>query len=309
MILNIFLFTVFAVIIVFLWVAVFDSNRFVTQKYYVETDKTGSTFHFVFLTDLHNKQYGRKNERLISAIDAEHPDFILLGGDMLSAKKPLWTSFFLASKWEKKQRKKNGATIALLQNLAARYPVYYAMGNHESRSMEDTEKYGTLFEDYRKELAQTEICFLDNQTAELENFPVTVSGLSLEKKYYKKFIERVLPEHEIEDKIGTASAKNYQILLAHNPEFFQDYAKWKPDLVLAGHVHGGVVRLPFLRLGGVISPSLRLFPHYDGGLFEEYGCKMILGRGLGMHTIPIRIFNPGELVSVEVGHNDIPKGK
>ena len=56
------------------------------------------------------------------------------------------------------------------------------------------------------------------------------------------------------------------------------------------------MRLPLL--GGVLSPALRLFPKYDGGLFQEGGSTMILGRGLGSHTIPIRIFNPGELIVV-----------
>ena len=58
-------------------------------------------------------------------------------------------------------------------------------------------------------------------------------------------------------------------------------------------MHGGLVRLPFL--GGVISPRLTPFPHYDGGRFEKDGSVMILSRGLGTHTLPIRMFNPGEL--------------
>lgn len=70
------------------------------------------------------------------------------------------------------------------------------------------------------------------------------------------------------------------------------------DLTVAGHVHGGVMKLPLL--GGVISPSFRLFPKYDRGMFEEYGKRMVLSRGLGMHTIPIRIFNPGELVVIHL---------
>ena len=67
-------------------------------------------------------------------------------------------------------------------------------------------------------------------------------------------------------------------------------------MVLSGHVHGGVARLPFI--GGVIAPSLMPFPHYDGGKFDEYDSHMILSRGLGMHTIPVRLFNPGELVLI-----------
>ena len=67
---------------------------------------------------------------------------------------------------------------------------------------------------------------------------------------------------------------------------------------MSGHVHGGLMRLPVL--GGVISPRLRLFPRYDGGRFERDKKVMILGRGLGTHTLPIRIFNPGELVVIHL---------
>lgn len=92
-------------------------------------------------------------------------------------------------------------------------------------------------------------------------------------------------------------------MIAHNPEYFEAYAGWGADLTVSGHVHGGVMRLPFL--GGVISPRLTLFPKYDGGMFERNGRFMVVSRGLGTHTLPIRIFNPGELIMIElnpVGH-------
>ena len=69
-----------------------------------------------------------------------------------------------------------------------------------------------------------------------------------------------------------------------------------------GHVHGGLMRLPFL--GGVISPRLILFPKYDGGRFEHGNSVMLLSRGLGTHTLPIRIFNPGELVFIRIYNRD-----
>ena len=91
-------------------------------------------------------------------------------------------------------------------------------------------------------------------------------------------------------------------MLAHNPAYFEAYASWGADLTLSGHVHGGIMRLPWL--GGVLSTSLTLFPKYDGGEFRLGEKRMIVSRGLGSHTIPIRIFNPAELVAVELA----PKG-
>jgi uncharacterized protein len=86
----------------------------------------------------------------------------------------------------------------------------------------------------------------------------------------------------------------FQILIAHNPVYFKEYQKWGADLSISGHVHGGTIRL-FNKLA-FISPSFHLFPKYHGGLYEDNGCKMLVSRGLGMHTIPIRIFNPGDLL-------------
>ena len=98
--------------------------------------------------------------------------------------------------------------------------------------------------------------------------------------------------------LGTPDREKFQLLIAHNPVYFDAYADWGADLVVSGHVHGGIMRLPFL--GGVLSPSLTLFPKYDGGMFREHGSTMILSRGLSSHTIPIRIFNPGELIVIEL---------
>ena len=100
----------------------------------------------------------------------------------------------------------------------------------------------------------------------------------------------------MEHLVGKANRDRFQILLAHNPVYFEEYARWGADLVLSGHVHGGIVRLPFL--GGVISPAFTLFPKYDGGKFERGDSTMLLGRGLGTHTLPVRMWNPGEIVLV-----------
>ena len=75
---------------------------------------------------------------------------------------------------------------------------------------------------------------------------------------------------------------------------FENYAKSGVDLVLSGHVHGGIVRVPFWGKG-VLSPNVRLFPRYDGGIFHKGESTMLVDRGLGEHTIPFRLFNPAEL--------------
>ncbi len=103
--------------------------------------------------------------------------------------------------------------------------------------------------------------------------------------------------------LGEPDKSVFTILLAHNPDYFPEYAAWGADLVLSGHVHGGVVRIPFWNKG-VISPAVKLFPKYDGGLFEEGNSHMLLSRGLGCHTIPFRAFNPGDLIFLQFQKSD-----
>ena len=76
--------------------------------------------------------------------------------------------------------------------------------------------------------------------------------------------------------------------------YFEDYKEWGADLVLAGHLHGGVIRIP--GIGGLISPQAVLIPKYSGELTKEDGSYMSLSKGLGTHTVNLRIFNPAELI-------------
>ena len=86
--------------------------------------------------------------------------------------------------------------------------------------------------------------------------------------------------------------------LAHNPEYFDAYAGWGADLTVSGHVHGGIMRFPFV--GGIISPRLFTFPRSYGGEYDRDGHKLIVSCGLGTHTIHVRVFNPGELSVIDV---------
>jgi hypothetical protein len=102
----------------------------------------------------------------------------------------------------------------------------------------------------------------------------------------------------LSETLGSPREDACRLLIAHNPDYFEQYAAWGADVVVSGHVHGGIMRLPFF--GGVVSPRLTLFPRYDGGRFEKGHTVMILSRGLGTHTLPLRIFNPGELVVMQL---------
>lgn len=269
-------------VLFFLVVIIRDVNRFVTVEYRIPYRGLKKSCCFVMLSDLHNKQFGEHNSRLLEAVEECRPDGVLIAGDMLTSQ--VSGSFAPA--------------LETVSALAEKYPVYYANGNHEYRVKTDTERYEDRYERYAKQLRRAGVVLLENESVLLPETGIRIFGVEIDMDYYKKLRKSVMKVSYLNSLLGRPCADEYNILLAHNPDYFQAYAGWGADLVLSGHVHGGIMRLPVL--GGVLSPALRLFPRYDGGLYEEGKSKMVLGRGLGTHTLPIRVFNPGELIVVRL---------
>lgn len=266
----------------FLLIMCYDCNRFVTVNYDMESEKLTKDYSFVLLSDLHNKSYGKDNAKLLAEIEKLAPDAVLVAGDMITAQKG----------------EKFRTALHLMEHLAAKYPVYYGMGNHEYRVGSCPEQYGNIYEEYMTGLHACGIEPLINETVMLPSANISICGLQMDRCCYQKFRKFPISKENLTDLLGQPQKDKFQILIAHNPDFFPEYAKWGADLVVSGHVHGGLMRLPYL--GGVVSPKLTLFPKYDGGRFKEGNTEMILSRGLGTHTLPIRIFNPGELIQIHL---------
>ena len=275
--------TILAVLcIIFLWVTIYDTNRFVIVLHTFSDERIKKPARVVVITDLHNKCYGKNNELLLNAIREQKPDFILAGGDIPTAK----------------PGKSLDIAINFLRELTKDFTVYYANGNHEHRMKLYPETYGDMWEQYESALKELQVKLLVNERVELPEYGLCIFGSEIDRKYYKRFKTPKMDDTYMAGILGERREESYQVLLAHNPDYFPQYAAWGADLVISGHIHGGMVRIPFWGKG-VVSPKLRFFPKYDGGLFEQDKSVMLLGRGLGMHTIPIRTFNPGELSVVE----------
>ncbi len=277
------LFKAFGFVVAFVSLDIlYDTTHFVVKRYELNSTKIKSPYHFVVLSDLHDKAFGHQNKKLLAAIDKIKPEAVYIAGDMITAL----------------PGRQFDDTIAFLKSLSEKYPVYYGSGNHEYRMRINTEKYGNMSSEYEEKIRNMGIVRLYTGSTVSHRKDVKVYGLEIDRMYYRKWKMPKMPVDYTLQKIGKAEQDCFTILLAHNPEFFDNYAKSGVDLVLSGHVHGGVARIPFF--GGVISPKFRLFPKYDGGLFVKNKTTMILSRGLGCHTIPVRFLNPGELIEVFV---------
>lgn len=267
-----------------------ELRGFRVKRYRITSRKlkdTGET-RILFLSDLHNCSYGEENKRLMQAIQKAEPHLILIGGDMLVRKN--------GTSYEK--------TADFLERLPGICPVYCANGNHEQKLKEEPERYRQSYEAYKARLTEAGVIFLENETAEFfaGKIKIRITGLEIPLESYKKIGRHVLTRDEVEQRVGRPSY-TFHILMAHNPAFMNVYLDWGADLILSGHLHGGIVRIP--GIGGVISPDLRLFPRYSGGRYHCKDSEVIVSRGLGTHSIPVRFCNPAEMIELRLSG---PKG-
>lgn len=240
----------------------------------------------VFLSDLHNCSYGKDNGELFAAIEGEHPDIILIGGDMIV----------------RADGHSYEHTVEFLSKLPGICDVYCANGNHEQKLKECAEKYKQSYTDYKHKLMEAGIHFLENESEDIwwDDIRIKITGLEIPLSGYDRFRSKQIEKKEVEERIGAADSA-YQILMAHHPAYIGTYKKWGADLILSGHYHGGAVCIP--GIGGVIAPDFRLFPRYSGGFYEENGAAIVVSKGLGTHSVPVRLFNPAELIVLEFDGN------
>lgn len=274
-----------------------ELHHFQVTRYSVVSPKLSSLpreIRILFLSDLHNRTYGRDNETLLTSIRNEKPDLILIGGDMLVGK----------------ENAGYDTAVKLMKALPALCPVIFVNGNHEQRMKEDEDTYGDIYSEYQKELKSSGVRILENENlrVELGDRDLMIYGLELPSSFYQKFKKLSLTAEDIEGFLGSSepdrndrNKEQYTILLAHNPAYMDAYLDWGADMVLSGHLHGGLVRVPWF--GGIVTPQGFLFPHYSGEMTKEGDQTVIVSRGLGTHTLNIRLFNMPELISIRLGGN------
>lgn len=272
-----------AALAVFVYV---QSSGYNIVEYELSTCKDiGGPVKFVMLSDLHDTDVTHDgNRRLLRSIESIDPDFVILAGDMI-------TSYMQPSY-------NSDVAFDFLRELANRFTVYYGVGNHEQRYKAEPERFAGKYDKLVEFVQKLGIHFLSDSYIDREEDKIRIYGFDIPIDNYRRAVKTYLPDGILNDRLGNPDEDKYNILIAHNPDFFDDYAAFGPDLVLSGHLHGGIVAIP--GIGGVISPQLRLFPKYDFGTFTKGNTTMIVSRGIGWHTIPVRIFNKAEIVSVTI---------
>lgn len=231
-------------------------------------------FSIAHISDLHNAEYGKNNEKLIDILEAESPNIIAITGDLIDSNH---TNLEVA--------------LSFAQQAVKIAPCYFVTGNHEAW-------IGSQYEELKTSLQNTGITVLQDEAIELNYGDVCIQLIGLNDPDFSER-DRLLSESILEAKLSQVNISDgFTILLSHRPEYFNVYQNKNIDLVLSGHAHGGQFRLPFGR--GVIAPGQGLFPKYDAGAYTENGTTMIVSRGIGNSIIPVRINNPPEIVIIEL---------
>lgn len=236
------------------------------------------------ISDLHNSYFGKRNKRLIKAIIATNPLALLVTGDVTSGHSyvnPEQSAFYK------------------LCNEIDNIPIYFILGNHEERLVKKLpNKYYELLDSFRK----CGVTVLDDEKAVINigNSHINIFGLSIRGVRHSGSNQYHIDNSLFETHLK-AEPNEINILMAHIPQFFDIYVKHGYDIVLCGHMHGGIIRLPFV--GGVLSPERKLFPKYCYGLFEKNKTKMFISAGLGKSFIPFRLFCRPEVVEITLKSN------
>lgn len=222
----------------------------------------------VELADLHGRVFGRGSRRLLAAVRRAEPDLICIDGDLFDEHTDL------------------AMLPPLLRGLCAIAPVYYVTGNHEWR-----------VPGLRGILAQMRACGVtvlqdDWRVLRRGEDALIVAGTDdpcgpAERKTSAELIADIRAE---------AGEAAFLLLLAHRNDQLPQWSALGVQAVLAGHCHGGVVRLPFV--GGLFGTDRRLFPAWDAGLYRQGETALYVSRGLGYTNVHFRLFNRPEVAVI-----------
>lgn len=239
-------------------------NQLTIREYEIKSTELRETVRIAVLADFHNSSSGTA---LMDALEKVEPDLVVIPGDLDDS------------------GVNNENARALLEAIGRTYPCYYVTGNHE---------------------------FWTGRAASIVDL-VRASGVTVlqGESVYVTVGNQTLRIAGIDDPDGvsadqwraqlaacTADDDVFSILLSHRPERGDDYRDSGFDLVLAGHAHGGQIRIPLI-LNGLYAPNQGWFPRYAGGRYRLGETTMIVSRGLQNWGLP-RIFNPPELVAVDL---------
>lgn len=227
-------------------------------------------------SDVHNEARGEGNAALLRALREAAPDLICITGDFLDSRR---TDLDFA--------------LELAGQLAEIAPVVYVTGNHEAR-LKDLSAL-------EAGLAARGVRVLRDDWMPLARGGEEIALIGLDDPGFAAGEDWTLAEglDQTQARLSALLAQagdRFSLVLSHRPELLPAYAEAGADLVLSGHAHGGQVRLP--GIGGLFAPGQGILPRLTSGVHARGETRLVVSRGLGNSSFPLRVFNPPEIVTV-----------
>ena len=218
----------------------YERHHVVTTYYTVRSKRLPSAFEgfrILYLSDFHAMNYRGQQKAFEKRLSRIRCDAILMGGDMVTVRN---------------REKEFSAFENLLNHCPEGVPIFFSMGNHESRMYEGNPEYDGWSDEFDALLEKYHVRVLDNETIGItkDGAHIFLSGCTLEKKYYKPVKIEPLSVEEIEEKIGPN--RGFSVVMVHSPLYMETFSEWGSDLTLSGHFHGGTIYLG--PLGGLMTP-------------------------------------------------------
>lgn len=253
------------------------SQNLTVAEYTEPLDGVSYKVKIVFLADLHGREFGDGNCELVELVKAQKPDIIAVVGDLIK---------------RNSDDEEIDEMCEFLKTLPGIAPTYFTIGNHETDYI--AENGDAILERIRTVGVTVLDCEYEELTINGTSF--RLGGMSQLAYYggdgkYDPQAEPFLTEY--------CDTELPKVMLSHRPEAFafrQACDDWNVDLILSGHTHGGLVRLPII--GGLIAPIQGLFPDFYYGEYTEHNSKIIITSGLAGYYWAPRMYNPPEICVV-----------
>lgn len=245
-----------------------SARRLVTTDYAVTSARLPAAFdgyRIVQLSDLHAVEFGADNARLVRRVAAAQPDLIVLTGDFIESAAQI------------------SVTRTLARQLVRLAPVYFVSGNHDWASHAIDELFAALE-------AEGVVC-LRNETVPLRRGEDTILLTGVDDPNGRA--DMPTPD-AVAAAAQAAHPGAFSVFLGHRNYWVTEYPNLPVDVILCGHSHGGIVRLP--GVGGLIGTDRTLFPEYTAGMHASGPYQMIVSRGLGQIRQLPRLGNNPEIV-------------
>lgn len=273
-------------LIIFTAYCFINIDKLIVTSYTVEADLK-TPVRIVQLTDLHQAEFGENNIELIKLVKEQTPDIIVMTGDI-----------------QNKNGSNSDMVCLLVEELSSIADAYYGYGNHEILWLTN---FGS---DLENKLTDEGAIVLNNSFSDISINGNMIRIAGFEGYYGTPHMteqDKEKKEYELEFMRQFENTDKYKILLDHIPTSWVDWQyinKYPVDLVLSGHYHGGVIRIPVINQG-VYAPYVGWFPSYTKGVYIGTQATCVLSTGLGSEQSILKLNNPPEIVVVDLVPKDL----